>query len=88
MKLTKQELEKMRGVNIGAVDADLLADADGLCFDDTLSRRERLARFLHEAANPYCFCVGGVGVKIEFAEDGPTLQDALAGFLLRQRSGL
>ena len=88
MKLTKQELEKMRGVNIGAVDADLLADVGGLRFDDTLSRRERLARFLHETINPDCFCVGGVGVKIEFAEDGPTLQDALAGFLLQQRSGL
>ena len=38
--------------------------------------------------SPYCFCVGGVGVKIEFAEDGPTLQDALCAFLLRQYSGL
>lgn len=49
---------------------------------------QRLARFLSRAVNPYCFCVGGVGVKIEFSEDGPSLQDKLAGLLVRQKSGL
>lgn len=86
--LTAQRLEEMRSVDIGAVTADTLADVSGLRFDNTLSRKERLARFLSQAVNPYCFCVGGVGVKIEFAEDGPTLQDALADFLIRQKSGL
>ncbi len=38
--------------------------------------------------NPYCFSVGGVGVKIEFAEGGPSLQETLAAFLIRQKSGL
>lgn len=73
MKLTAQELENMRSVNIGAVSADMLPEVDGMALDHTLSNKERIARFLHKAANPYCFCVGGVGVKIEFAEDGPCL---------------
>ena len=38
--------------------------------------------------NPYCFSVGGVGVKIEFAEGGPSLQETLTAFLIRQKSGL
>ena len=86
--LTAQRLDEMQRVNIGAVAADTLADVSGLRFDNTLSRKERLAQFLSRAANPYCFCVSGVGVKIEFAEDGPTLQDTLANFLIRQKSGL
>ncbi len=86
--LTAQRLDEMQRVNIGAVAADTLADVSGLRFDNTLSPKERLAQFLSRAVNPYCFCVGGVGVKIEFAEDGPTLQDALADFLIRQKSGL
>lgn len=86
--LTAQRLEEMRRVNIGAVAADTLADVSGLRFDSTLPRKERLAQFLSRTVNPYCFCVGGVGVKIEFAEDGPTLQDTLANFLIRQKSGL
>ena len=88
MKLTAQEVIKMKSVNIGAVSADMLPNVGGMAFDNSQSRKQRMSSFLHQDANPYCFCVGGVGVKIEFAEDGPTLQDALCAFLLRQRSGL
>ncbi|MDO4269554.1 MAG: hypothetical protein Q4C72_01400 [Eubacteriales bacterium] len=88
MKLTAQEVIKMKSVNIGAVSADLLPDLSGMAFDHRMDRKERMSAFLRQAANPYCFRVGGVGVKIEFAEDGPTLQDALCAFLLRQYSGL
>ena len=88
MQLTAQELEEMRSVDIGAVEADKLADVSGMAFDNKLPMEDRLARFLARAINPYCFCVGGVGVKIEFAEDGPSLQDKLADLLVRQKSGL
>ena len=88
MRLTAQELEEMKSVNIGAVNADALADVSGMAFDRTLSREERVALFVKRAVNPYCFSVGGVGVKIEFAEGGPSLQEMLAAFLIRQKSGL
>ena len=88
MRLTAQELEEMRSVNIGAVEADKLADVSGMAFDNKLPMEDRLARFLARAINPYCLCVGGVGVKIEFSEDGPSLQDKLADLLVRQKSGL
>ena len=88
MRLTAQELEQMKSVDIGAVSADALADVSGMAFDRTLPREERLARFLARAVNPYCFCVGGVGVKVEFSDDGPSLQDKLTDLLVRQKSGL
>ncbi len=88
MRLTAQELEQMKNVDIGAVSADALADVSGMAFDRTLPREERLARFVERAVKTYCFSVGGVGVKIEIAEGGPTHQDALAAFLIRQKSGL
>ena len=70
MKLTTQELEQMRSVDIGAVAAESLPDVSGMTFDNALSRKERISRFLQTVKNPYCFCIGGVGVKIEFAEAG------------------
>ena len=88
MKISAQELEKMRSVDIGAVDADTLPDVSGMTFDPALPREDRIARFLRGGINPYCFCVGGVGVKIEFADRGPSLQDALTDFLIRSKSGL
>ncbi|MBO5145071.1 MAG: hypothetical protein J6C19_05995 [Lachnospiraceae bacterium] len=88
MRLSAQELEKMKSVDIGAVDAESLPDVSGMTFNSSLSCEERIIRFLQIVKNPYCFCIGGVGVKIEFAESGPSLQDTLTDFLIRQKSGL
>ena len=55
-------------VDIGAVAAESLPDVSGMTFDNALSRKERISRFLQTVKNPYCFCIGGVGVKIEFAD--------------------
>ena len=88
MRLTAKELEQMKSVDIGAVAPESLPDVSGMAFDTSLPREERISRFLQTVKNPYCFCIGGVGVKIEFAESGPSLQDKLTDFLLRQRSGL
>ena len=63
-------------------------DVSGMTFDNALSRKERVTRFLQVAKNLYCFNIGGVGVKIEFAEGGPPLQDTLTDYLIRQKSGL
>ena len=84
MRLTAKELEQMKSVDIGAVAPESLPDVSGMAFDPSLPREERIALFLQAVENPYCFCIGGIGVKIEFAESGPSLQDTLTDFLLRQ----
>ena len=88
MRLSAQELEQMKSVDIGAVAPESLPDVSGMTFDNALSRKERITRFLQIVKNPYCFCVGGIGVKMEFTENGPSLQDILTDFLIRQKSGL
>ena len=88
VRLTAQELEKMKAVDIGAVDKETLADASGFSFDNTLSRETRALRMLEQLKNPYCFRYGDMVIKLEFSEDGPSLQDLLTTFFLRQKSGL
>ena len=46
MRLTAQELEEMRSVDIGAVEADKLADVSGMALDHKLPLEERLALLL------------------------------------------
>ena len=87
MRLTAKELEQMKSVDIGAVAPESLPDVSGMAFDTSLPREERIVLFLQAVENPYCFCIGGIGVKIEFSESGPSLQDTLTDFLLRQKSG-
>ena len=76
MRLTAKELEQMKSVDIGAVAPESLPDVSGMTFDTSLPREERIALFLQAVENPYCFCIGGIGVKIEFAESGPSLQES------------
>lgn len=85
MRLTAKELEQMKSVDIGAVAPESLPDVSGMAFDTSLPREERIVLFLQAVENPYCFCIGGIGVKIEFSESGPSLQDTLTDFLLRQK---
>ena len=42
VRLTAQELEQMKSVDIGAVSPESLPDVSGMTFDNALSRKERV----------------------------------------------
>ena len=88
MRLTAKELEQMKSVDIGAVAPESLPDVSGMAFDTSLPREERIALFLQAVDHTDFFGLRERGLKIEFAESGPSLQDTLTDFLLRQKSGL
>jgi len=86
--ITQNQLNDMRAVDIRTVDKAALSDVSGFQFDTTLSQEERAAQIISLTKNPYCFRYEDTAVKVEFAEDGPPLQDVMSGFLVRQKSGL
>lgn len=88
MQLELNHLDELRGVDIATVDTSKLADVNTIKLDAALSKEERAAHILQQTPNPYCFRCGEIGVKIEFADSGPTLQDIVTKFLLRQKSGI
>jgi len=88
MTITADQINEMRSVDIGAVDKTTLADVSGVSFDTSLPQAERMAQILEQVKNPYCFRHGDTAVKIEFADDAPPLQEVIANFLIRQKSGL
>ena len=75
-------------VNIETVNKDDLVDVSGISFDKSIPQEERTAVIIDAVKNPYCFRVGDMGVKIEFSEDAPPLQDVFADFLKRKKGGL
>ena len=78
----------MKAMDIQAVDKDTLADMSGFEFDNSLSQEERVKRIFEKIKNPYLFRLGDMAVKLEFADNGPSLQDLMTSFLLRQKCGL
>ncbi len=85
--LTTKELDRLQAVDIGAIDPADLPQADESQLDTRLTHQERVFRLLRGDFNPYCFSVGGVGVKVEFADQGPALQVLFEGYLMRQKAG-
>lgn len=82
------DLVELASVNIQKISKEELVDASNLHFDLQVPQKFRAAYLLNAIGNPYCFRVGELSVKLEFAEHGASLQDVLFSFLQRKKSGL
>jgi hypothetical protein len=86
--LTQSRIEEMKNVDIRTVDRNALPDMSGFKFDNSLSQTERARRIYEASDNPYLFRLGDMMIKVEFAEQGKTLQEHMGALLLRQKCGL
>lgn len=59
-----------------------LADIRDVTVDPNLPKEERIAEFLRQIKNPYCFRCGKFTVRAQFAQNGLTLEDCLKQILL------
>lgn len=75
------DFEQMKNVDIQTVDRDSLVDINEIQIDGTLSREQRLAEFVRQIGNPYCYRCGKVVVKVSFANTDATLEDRLEHYL-------
>lgn len=81
-------ISEMANLDIELVNKENLIDVSGFTFDNTVQQSERAAHIVATVKNPYCFRLGNMGVKLEFSENAPPLQDVFANFLKRKKSGL
>ena len=82
------DLSELASVDIQMVSKEDLVDVSSLHFDSTIPPNLRAAYILKATGNPYCFRVGELSVKLEFADNAPSLQDTILDFLQRKKSGL
>ena len=81
-------ISELASVDIEAVNKEDLVDVSSFTFDKTIPQEQRAERVIAAVKNPYCFRVGDMGVKLEFPDNAPPLQDVFADFLKRKKSGL
>ena len=86
--LLTEALKELKSVDIRNVNKNALVDASGFHFDNSLTPDKRVIQIFKTIGNPYCFRVGDMAVKVEFAENGQPLHNVMTSFLLRQKSGL
>lgn len=64
--VTLEELKEMSEVDVRTVDKDTLVDVEGVHIQTDLPQKERIADYLRQIKNPYCYLSHGVAVKISF----------------------
>lgn len=80
-EIQNMSLAQMRDVDIRTIDRDSLADINDIHIDRKLPREQRLADFISQIGNPYCYRCGKAIVKVSFANTDVTLEDRLEHYL-------
>ena len=77
-------LEQMRSVDVRTVDPSTLRDRSTVRIDSRQPRGKRVASYINQIGNPYCYLDDGVVVKISFAQTRETIDDRLEGYARSQ----
>ena len=67
LNLTSEELKVLREVDIRTVDRSSLVDAESVNINTELSTEDRIADYIRQIKNPYCYLYKGMVVKISFS---------------------
>ena len=73
-------IEDMKAVDVRTVDPETLVDVSKIVIDESLSKEERVAEFIKQIKNPYCFRVGDMVVKNVYSNDGVSLRERFEQF--------
>lgn len=76
------DFEKLKNVDIRTVDPSTLVDIRDVKVNTDLPKPERIADFIKQIKNPYCYKCGKMIVKVSFSNTGETLEDRLESYLL------
>ena len=79
--IQNMDFKQMRDVDVRTVDRDSLADISKIHIDPRMPREQRLADFVRQIGNPYCYRCGKVVIKVSFADTSATLEDRLEHYL-------
>ena len=79
-------LDEMRKVDIRTVDPATLHERRDVRIDSRQPREKRIASYLKQIGNPYCYVDDGVVVKIGFMKTRETIDDRLEGYARSQVS--
>lgn len=60
-----------------------LVDITSVKIETSLPQPQRMANYLHQIKNPYCYTDGGTVVKLTFSQTDVTLEQQLLSYLKR-----
>lgn len=83
MMPTKQELEKMKAVDIRNADKNELVDIRDITIDINKSAASRVSEYIEKVKNPFLVKVGDYVVKLNYSDTEETLDDRMKQYIAR-----
>ena len=80
--MTAEEYRKYLETDFDDVDVNELKDIRKVRIDRSQTKEKRIPQYLKQVGNPYMVRVGNVKVKIRFANNGVSFEDAFEDLLL------
>lgn len=74
-------LQEMSQVDPRTVDKSTLVQRESVKLDPNSSREDRLASYVEQIKNPYCYLQGNSVIKISFSNKGKSLEDCILHYL-------
>lgn len=81
--ITLEHLEELKNVNVTKIDINTLVDIREVKVNQKLPQPERVADYIQQIKNPYCYRQGNFIVKICFSNSKVTLANRLKEALSR-----
>ncbi|MDL2301752.1 hypothetical protein LJC58_05285 [Lachnospiraceae bacterium OttesenSCG-928-D06] len=79
--MDKDTLKRMKEVDIETIDLADLVDIREVKIDENLEIEERILMYLKQIKNPYCVKYKDIKIQMEFAEEGPDLNEKIREYL-------
>lgn len=81
--MNTNDLGLLRAAAVNDRDVNDLVDIGTLQIEPSKDKVEKILKYFVQVGNPYLFRVGGTVVRVAFAENGATLQDAMVNALVK-----
>ena len=80
--MTVEEYRKLQMVDFEDVELGSLTDISKIRIDREQSLEKRRQQYLGKVGNPYLVRVGNIKVKVRFADNGVSMEDAFENLLV------
>lgn len=80
--MTVEEYRKLQMVDFEDVESGSLTDISKIRIDREQPVEKRRQQYLEKVGNPYLVRVGNIKVKVRFADNGVSMEDAFENLLL------
>jgi len=77
-----KSLDAMKNIDIRTVDRNSLVDIKTITIDENLPKEEKIAEFIRQIKNPYCYKVGKIVVQVGFCDNDVSFEDSFENIFL------